>query len=146
MIPRHCAYFCCCTCFGIKNINITTRFDQIHQLFHKILSIYIILKSINGHNSVEKSGKIMCISYNMDHIYQCINKILSKFIHLFWLLRKNTFLHHSRAVTLLFMNKFSPFAIPNHSSLISKSVQSLKKSIKNYLRVRKWHFYINQGP
>ena len=69
MIPRHCAYFCCCTSFGIKNINVTTRFDQIHQLFHKILSINIILKSIKGHNSVEKFGKIMCISHKMDHIY-----------------------------------------------------------------------------
>ena len=41
--------------------------------------------------------------------------------------------------------KFSPFAIPNHSSLISMSMS--KKSVKNYkLRVRKRHFYINQGP
>ena len=68
MIHRHCSYFCCCTCFGIKNINVTTKFDQIHQLFHKILSINIILKSIKGHNSVEKFGKIMCISHNMDHM------------------------------------------------------------------------------
>ena len=68
MIPRHCAYFCCCTCFGIKISNVTTRFDQIHQLFHKILSINIILKSVKGHNSVEKFRKIMCISHNMDHI------------------------------------------------------------------------------
>ena len=52
-------------------------------LFHKILSINIILKSIKGHNSVEKFGKIMCISHNMDHTYQCINKILSKSIHYF---------------------------------------------------------------
>ena len=82
---RHCAYFCCCTCFGIKIINETTRFDQIHQLFHKILSINIILKSIKGHNSVEKFGKIMCIGHNMLHIhvYQCINKILPKSIHYF---------------------------------------------------------------
>ena len=64
----HCAYFCCLTCFGIKNINVSTRFDQSHQLFHKILSINIILKSIKGHNSVEKFGKIMCISHSMDHI------------------------------------------------------------------------------
>ena len=28
----------------------------------------IILKSIKGHNSVEKFGNIMCISHNMDHI------------------------------------------------------------------------------
>ena len=37
-----------------KISNVTTRFDQIHQLFHKILSINIILKSIKGHNSVEQ--------------------------------------------------------------------------------------------
>ena len=61
------------------SVHVSTRFDQIHQLFHKILSINVILKSITGHNSVEKFGK-MCISHNMDHIYQCINKILSKFI------------------------------------------------------------------
>ena len=40
-----------------KNINVTTRLDQIHQLFHKILSINIILTSIKGHNSVEKFGE-----------------------------------------------------------------------------------------
>ena len=78
MIPRHCAYLCCCTCFGIKKY----QCDQIHQLFHKIFSINI-LKPIKGHNSVEKFGKIMCISNNMDHIYQCINKILSRSIHYF---------------------------------------------------------------
>ena len=85
MIPRHCAYLCCCTCFGIKNINVTTRFDQIHQLFHKIMSINIILKSIKGHNSVEKFGKIMCISNKMNHLHismhkQNFIKILSLFL------------------------------------------------------------------
>ena len=63
------AYFCCCTHFDIKNINVFTRFDQIHPLVHKILSINITLKSIKGHNSVEKVRKIMYISHNMDHIY-----------------------------------------------------------------------------
>ena len=43
------------------------------------------------------------------------------------ILRKNTFLHQSRAITLLFIHEFSPFAIPNHSSLILMSMQSLKK-------------------
>ena len=38
-----------------------------------------------------------------------------------------TFLHQSRAITLLFINEFSPFAIQNHSSPISMSMQSLKK-------------------
>ena len=51
------------------NVHVTTSFDQIHQLFHKILSINIILKSIKGHNSVEKFGKMMCISHSMDHVY-----------------------------------------------------------------------------
>ena len=51
------------------NINVNTRFDQIHQLFHKILSINIIKKSIKGHNSVEKFGERMCISHSMDNIY-----------------------------------------------------------------------------
>ena len=69
--------------FWHKNIKVSTRFDQIHQLFHKVLSINIILKSIKRHNSVEKFGKILCISHNMDHIYQCINKMLSKSIHYF---------------------------------------------------------------
>ena len=36
-------------------------------------------------------------------------------------------LHQSRAITLLFINEFSPFAIPNHSSLISISMQNSKK-------------------
>ena len=53
--------------FWHKNINVSTNFDRIHQLFHKILSINVILKSIKGHNSVEKFGKIICISHNMDH-------------------------------------------------------------------------------
>ena len=40
---------------------------------------------------------------------------------------ENTFLHQSRAITLLFIYEFSPFAIPNHSSLISMFMQCLKK-------------------
>ena len=51
-----------------KNINVSTSLDQIHQLVHKLLSINIVLKSIKGHNSVEKIGKIMCIVHNVDHI------------------------------------------------------------------------------
>ena len=60
---------------GIRNINITTRFDQIHQLFHKILNINKILKSIKGHNSVEKFRKIMCIHHSMDYdIYMYVDR------------------------------------------------------------------------
>ena len=45
----------------------------------------------------------------------------------------------SRAITLLFINEFSSFAIPNHSSLISMSKQSWKKICQKLpeLRVRK---------
>ena len=57
--------------------------------------------------------------------------------HLFDLkiLRKNTFLHQSRAIPLLFINEFSPFAIPNHSSLTSMSMQSLKKISQKLLNL-----------
>ena len=51
------------------------------------------------------------------------------------ILRKNTFLHQSRAITLLFMNEFSLFAIPNHPSLISMSMQSLKKIGQKLLKL-----------
>ena len=49
------------------------------------------------------------------------------------LLSKNTFLHQSRAITLLFINEFSPFAIPNHSFLIS--MQSLKNIGQKLLKL-----------
>ena len=58
-------------------------------------------------------------------------------IHPFFLkiLRKNTFLYQSRAITLLLINEFSPFAIPNHSSLISISMQSFKKIDQKLLKL-----------
>ena len=51
------------------------------------------------------------------------------------ILRKKTFLHQSRAITLLFIHEFSPFAIPNHSFLISMSMQSLKKTGQKLLKL-----------
>ena len=52
------------------------------------------------------------------------------------ILRKNTFLYQSRAITLLFINEFSPFTIPKHSSLISMSMQSLKKIGQKLLKLK----------
>ena len=56
------------------------------------------------------------------------------------ILRKNTFLHQSRAITLLFINEFSPFAIPNHSFPIVMSIQKFEenrnKKKKNTTRVK----------
>ena len=66
--PPLCLFLLLCM-FWHKNINVSTRFYQIHQVFHKRLNISIILKSIKGHNSVEKFEKIMYISHNMDHIW-----------------------------------------------------------------------------
>ena len=65
------------------------------------------------------------------HIQNCIK------IHPLGLkiLRKNTFLHQSRAITLLFINEFSSFAIPYHSSLISMSMQNLKKICQKRLKL-----------
>ena len=62
---------------------------------------------------------------NLIEIHKSIHTILSI----------NKILHQSRALTLLFMNKFTPFAIPNHSSLISMSKQSLKKIGQKLLKL-----------
>ena len=113
----------------IQNLN------EIHKLIHKILSINKILTSIKGHYSVKNCPKIMALQ-DGSCIYQCIYTILSKFIHFFLkTLRKKTFLHKSGAITLLFINKFSPFAIPNHSSPIPMSMQSLKKISQKLLKL-----------
>ena len=58
--------------------------------------------------------------------------ILGKIIY--W--GKTHFLHKSRAMTLLFLNDISLFAIPNHSSPISTPLQSLKKIGKKTPKVR----------
>ena len=77
----------------------------------------------------------MCIRNNIDLVF--INVFIKIHPFVLKILRRNTFLHQSRAITLLFINEFSPFAIPNHSSLISMSMQSLKKIGQKLLRVRK---------
>ena len=61
------------------------------------------------------------------------------------ILRKNIFLHQSRAITLLFINKFSPFATPNHSSLTSMSMQSLKKIGQKLLKLESGNKVLTDG-
>ena len=61
----------------------TQNFIKMHQFVVKILNGNKIMTSLKGHNFVEKLGKILCISNNMDLIYQCIYKILSKSCHYF---------------------------------------------------------------
>ena len=60
------------------------------------------------------------------YIYQCICKMLLKFIYSFlryW--AKMHFGHESRSITMLFLNEIIPLAIPYHSSPISMSMQCL---------------------
>ena len=110
---------------------------EIQKLIHKILSINKILTLIKGHNSVKKWPNIMCIRYNMELVYISMHiKIWSKLIHLFWKYWGKTFLHQSRAITLLFIKAISSFAISNHSSLMSMSMQSLKKIGQKLLKLR----------
>ena len=70
----------------------------------------------------------MCISNNMDLVF--INAYI-KFYQNSSIgsedIEENTFLHQSRAITLLFIQEFSPFACQNHSTLISVFMQTLKK-------------------
>ena len=102
-----------------KISNVTTRFDQIHQLFHKILSINIILKSIMGHNCVEKFGKIMCISHNMDHISMHKQNFIK--IHS---------LHHNLFITLL-LGSQPIVSYPNRVILRVKCIGYIGKWVIN---------------
>ena len=144
MIPRHCTYFCCCTCFGIKNINVSTRFDQIHQLFHTILSINITLKSIKGHISVEKLGKIMCISHNMDNIYISIYKQNFIKIHSLFLkiLRKLEILTSIKGHNSV--EKFGKKSCVGHNTAYTKNHQN-PSICAHYIKFKQ-NFDINQGP
>ena len=73
--------------------------------------------------------------YNMIiYIYQCICKILSKFVYSFfryW--AKIHFGHESRAITMLFLNEIIPHAIPYHSSPIPMSMQCICKILLKFL-------------
>ena len=122
MISRHYAYFCYCACFGIKNINVSTRFDQIHQLFHKISCINIILKSIKGHNSVEKFGKVICISHNIDHISMHIQNVIK--IHSLFLkiLRKIEILTSIKGYNSV--EKFGKISCVRHNTAYTKFHQN----------------------
>ena len=88
----------------------------------------------------------MCIKY-MDlafiNAYTKFYQNSSRFV--MKILRKNTFLHQSRAMTLLFINEFSPFEIPKHSSLISMSTQSLKKIGQKLLKLESGNEALTDG-
>ena len=101
---------------------VSARFVQIYQLLHKLLSINIILKSIKGHNSVEKFGNMICISHNMDHIYQCINKIIK--IHSLFLkiLRKIEILTSIKCHNSV--EKFEKISCVSHNTAYTKFHQS----------------------
>ena len=114
---------------------------EIHKLIHKRLSINKILTSIKGHNSVKNWPKIMCIRYNMDLVY----KIRSKFIHFFWRYWGKSHFTSIKGHTLLFLNEFSPFAIPNYSFLISMSMPSFKKIDQNLLKLESGNEALTDG-
>ena len=132
-------------------------------MVHK--NIKEISTSIKGHNSVENEQKyfsiiqnyILSISLhiqNLIEIHKLIHKITTFIRYNMDLLYINAYtkfyqnssicsedieekhiLHKPRAITLLFINEFSPFAIPNHSFLISVSMQSLKKISQKLLKL-----------
>ena len=119
---------------------------EIHKLIHKILSINKILTSTKCHNSVKNDQKIRCIRYNMDLVFiNAYTKFYQNSFICFEDIEENTFLHQSRAITLLFINEFSPFAIPNHSFPISMSVQSLKKISQKLLKLESGNEALTDG-
>ena len=128
-----------CSIIQIYILSITMHIQnliKIHKLIHKILSINKILTSIKGHYSVKNWPKILCIRYNMDLVFiNAYTKFIKIHPFVLKILRKNTSLHQSRAITLLFRNEFSSFTIPNHYSLISMFMQSLKKIGQKLLKL-----------
>ena len=58
---------------------------------------------------------------------------------------KKFFLHQSLATTLLFMNEVIPFVIPNYSSPISMSMQSLKKVGQKLLKLESGNEALTDG-
>ena len=74
--------------------------------------------------------------------YKTFNKIRPFVLKIF---RKNTFLHQSRAITMLLINEFSPSAITNYSSLISMSVQSLMKIGQKLLKLKTGNEALTDG-
>ena len=104
---------------------------------YMILSINKILTLIKGYNSVKNQPKITCIGNNMDLVYinvyaKCYqnSSICSDDIE-----EKHIFTQ-SRVMILLFIYEFSQFAIPNHSSPISMSMQNLKKIGQKLLKLK----------
>ena len=98
-----------CSIIKIYNLSISMHIQnliEIHKLIHKILSINEILTSIMGHNSVKNWPKTICIRYNMDLVFINAYPNFTK-IHIFVLeiLRKNSFLHQSRAIITLLINE-----------------------------------------
>ena len=91
-----------------------------------------MLKSIKGHNSVEKFGKIMCISHNMDHIYQGIYKIHSLFLKIWRKIENLTSVKGHNSV-----EKFGKILCVSHNTAYTKNHQKKKKI---------YQFDINQGP
>ena len=118
-----------CSIIQISILSISIHLQnliKIHKLIHKILSINKILTLIKGHNSVKNWWALdtTWILYISMHIQNVIK------IHPFILkiLRNNTFFFTSiKGHNSVGYKQISPSAIPNHSSLISMSMQSLKK-------------------
>ena len=78
----------------------------------------------------------MCIRNNMDLIFiNAYTKFYQNSSICSEDIEEKHILHQSRAISLLFINEFSPFAIQNHSSLISMSMQNLKTIGRKLLKL-----------
>ena len=109
----------------LVNINAHTKFDRNPQINsqdieHKRRSRAITL--------LKTDQKITCIRHNMNLVF--INAY-TKFYQnsSIWSedIEEKHIVTSIKGHNSVFINEFSPFGIPNHSSLISMSMQSLKK-------------------
>ena len=128
-------YYFVLVLYQSTKFNAYTKFYQNSFICSEDIEEKHIFTSIKGHNSVVYK------SQTTPSWYQCPCKSLKKIGQkLLKLESGNDIFTSIKGHNSDFKNKFSPFAIPNHSSPISMSMQSLKKIGQKLLklRVRKW--------
>ena len=105
---------------------------EIHKLIHKLLRINKILMSIKSHNSVKNRQKKQCtldITWTL-HLSMHRQNLIKIHPFVLKILRKNTFLHQSRAITLLKMNE-------KYCSIIQIYILSISMHIQNLIEIHK---------
>ena len=110
-------------------------FSKCNHLSGRYLGETHFVHKSRAVTQLKNKEKAKCNWINVDHIYiyQCICKILLKFVYSFlryW--AKMHFGHESKAITV-FLNEIIPLAIPYHSSALPMSMQCICKILLKFV-------------